>query len=151
MPQSLSKMYIHIIFSTKNRVPFLQDESLRKDLYGFMVGISKKLDSQIVVIGGFSDHIHLICCLSRNYAISEIVRELKRVSTKWIRGRSFQLKSFHWQNGYGAFSISPSHLDAVREYITNQSEHHKKVSFQDEYRKFLKKYGVEYDDSYVWD
>jgi len=151
MAQSLSKIYIHIIFSTKNRFPFLQDESLRAKLYAFMVGVSEKLDSPIIKIGGTSEHIHLICKLSRNYSVAEIVRELKRTSSKWIQDKAPLLKTFHWQNGYSVFSVSPSHIESVKKYLENQSEHHRKISFQEEVRKFLKKYGIKYDERYIGD
>ena len=151
MAQSLSKIYLHIIFSTKNRFPFLYNESLRMKLYSFLIGVSKKLDSPIIKISGVSEHIHLICDLSRNCSVAEIVRELKRTSSKWIQDKAPLLKTFHWQNGYSVFSVSPSNLESVKGYLEKQSEHHKKISFQEEVRKFLKKYGIKYNERYIWD
>jgi len=151
MAQSLSKIYVHIIFSTKNRATFLKSDSLRKSLYAFMFGICRKLDSPAIIIGGISDHVHLICCLSRIRTISEVVRELKRASTKWIKNKYQGLKLFHWQNGYGSFSISPAHLKLVREYIEKQIEHHRGISFKEEFRKIVEKYNIKYDERYVWD
>jgi REP element-mobilizing transposase RayT len=108
-------------------------------------------DCETLIVGGVEDHIHALFALSRNYSIAEIVKEIKITSSRSIKEKSPTLRKFHWQSGYGAFSVSQSHLDQVTSYIANQEEHHKRVTFQDEFRAFLRKYNVEYDERYVWD
>ena len=104
-----------------------------------------------MIVGGVEDHVHILCRLSRTSSIAELVRELKRESSKWIKTKDEALWDFHWQDGYGAFSISPSHVEELRTYIANQEMHHRQESFQDEFRRILKKYGVEYDERYACD
>ncbi len=152
MAQSLAKVYLHIVFSTKNRIGFLQDKNLQKEIHAYLAGICKNLDSPSHLIGGTTDHIHILCLLSRKYTISDLLRELKRESSKWIKTKNIlSLNDFHWQNGYGAFSVAPSHVDPLKKYIANQEEHHRKETFQDEFRRLLQKYNVEYDERYIWD
>ncbi len=151
MPQSLAKVYLHLVFSTKNRVPFLSDEKLRAETHAYLSGTCRNLDSPSLIIGGTADHVHVLCYLSRTRTISDLVRDLKRESSKWIKTKDPSLADFHWQEGYGVFSVSPSHLRRLRHYIANQEEHHRTESFQDEFRRLLKKYDVEYDERYVWD
>lgn len=150
MPQSLSKVYLHVVFSTKNRYPFI-DETCAQDLFKYLAGICKNLDCPVLQIGGYRDHVHILCLLSRSRSQSDLVRELKTSSSKWIKSRGGIFEKFYWQDGYGIFSINPTQTEVVVEYIKNQSEHHKTISFQDEFRMFLKKYGVQYDEKYVWD
>lgn len=109
------------------------------------------MDSQPIIIGGFTDHIHILCKLSKKIALMKLVEDVKSHSSKWIKTRDEQFRDFYWQDGYGAFSVNPSQVDLVIKYISNQHEHHKKKTFQEEYRAFLKKYKVEYDERYVWD
>lgn len=151
MPQSLSRIYLHIVFSTKDRQPFLRDTHLRKLLHAFVAGTMKQLDCIPVEIGGVEDHIHILCLLPRTKTVADVVKETKRVSTRWLQEQYLTVKNFHWQSGYGVFSVSPSNVSAVINYIRNQEEHHSKVSFQDEYRAFLKKHAVDFDEKYVWD
>lgn len=151
MPQSLAKVWIHLIFSTKNRNPFLSDRTPRYDMHAYLATVLRNHDCETLIVGGVEDHIHSLFALSRKYSIADIVKELKVASSKSIKEESTQLKSFSWQSGYGAFSVSQSHLDQVTCYIERQEEHHKRVTFQDEYRAFLKRYSVEYDERYVWD
>jgi putative transposase len=151
MPQSLTQLYAHMVFSTKERFPFLSDNAIRDEMHAFIGGICNTLDSQPVIVGGVSDHVHILCLLSKNQALSRIIGELKRVSSIWIKTKGGILSKFHWQNGYGAFSIGRSEIDTVRIYIQNQSEHHQKRTFQDEYRAFLQEFKMEYDEKYVWD
>jgi putative transposase len=150
MPQSLSSILIHLIFSTKNREPFLTCE-IDAELYPYMASIFKAMKSPALIINGTSDHIHTLFSLSRVVTIASLVEEVKTESSKWIKTKGKQFRNFHWQSGYGAFSIGQSQVPTVRRYITRQKEHHRRVSFQDEYRKFLNVYGVEYDERYVWD
>jgi REP element-mobilizing transposase RayT len=151
MPQSLAQVYLHIIFSTKNRARFLQAKGLRDELYNYLGGTCRNLDSPYLIVGGAEDHVHILCRFSRTTTIAVLVRELKRESSKWIKAKDSQLHDFHWQEGYGVFSVSPERVEELRRYIANQEEHHKTESFQDEFRHVLKEYGVEYDERYVWD
>jgi REP element-mobilizing transposase RayT len=150
MPQSLVKNYIHIIYSTKNREPFIQ-EQFKNELYNYIGGICNNLECYPVKIGGIADHIHILCLLSKKMALIKLIEEIKSHSSKWFKTKDDSLQNFYWQLGYGAFSVNPSELDVVTKYIENQIEHHAKISFQNEYRLFLKKYNIEYDERYVWD
>ena len=151
MPQSLAQIYLHIVFSTKDRRPFLQNDSIRDEMHNYLGGICNNIKCPTLRVGGVSDHVHLLCRLSRTITVADLVQELKRESSKWVKTKSNLLGDFHWQNGYGAFSISPGHVEEVRSYIANQEEHHRTVTFQDEFRRLLTKYGVEWDERYVWD
>ena len=150
MPQSLVKNYVHIVFSTKNRQPFI-DQSIKEELHAYLGGTCKELGCPVLAVGGVEDHVHILCMLSRNMALSELVGKVKANSSKWIKTKGEQYANFYWQNGYGAFSVNPTETEVVIKYIQNQEEHHKKRTFQEEYRLFLKKYKVEYDERYVWD
>jgi REP element-mobilizing transposase RayT len=151
MSQSLTQIYLHIVYSTKNRTPFLQDHGLRERLHAYLAGTCRNLESPSLIVGGVADHVHVLCRLAKTISVSELVRELKRESSKWVKEQSADLASFYWQNGYGAFSISPAHIEALTAYIRNQEEHHRAETFQDEYRRLLRKYGVEFDERYLWD
>lgn len=150
MGQSLVKNYIHIIFSTKYRQPLITPE-VEEELYAYLGGICNRLESPPIKIGGYTDHIHILCRLSKKTSLAKLLEEVKSHSSKWIKTKSDELKNFYWQDGYGAFSVNPSQVDIVIRYIANQKEHHARKSFKDEYRAFLKKYKVEYDERYVWD
>ena len=150
MGQSLVKNYIHLVFSTKYREPLI-DEDIESDLYAYLGGICNQLECQPVKIGGFTDHIHILCMLSKKTALMKLVEELKSHSSKWIKTKGENYLNFYWQGGYGAFSVNPAEMDVVVRYIENQKEHHRKKIFQEEYRGFLKKYTIEYDERYVWD
>jgi len=150
MGQSLVKNYIHIVFSTKHRTPMIIPP-YEEELHSYLGGICKNLECQPIKIGGFTDHIHILCMLSKKIALMKLLEEVKSHSSKWMKTRSESLIDFYWQDGYGAFSVNPSEVDTVITYIERQHEHHSKKNFQDEYRAFLKKYSVEYDERYVWD
>jgi putative transposase len=150
MPQSLSKVYVHIIFCTKNRKNLI-DDKIEKSLHEYLGGICKGLDCNPVRIGGYKEHVHVLCLLSRKIAQMKLVEELKKQSSKWIKTKDKTYSNFYWQDGYGIFSISHSIVDKLVEYIDNQHEHHEHKGFQDEFRAFLKKYNMEYDERYVWD
>ena len=150
MAQSLSKIYLHIIFSTKNRCPWIV-EKIQSELYAYMATVLKSWDSPAIIIGGMPDHIHLLLLFSKNYSVSKVIEQAKKRTSKWIKTKGKEFENFYWQNGYGAFSVSQSQLDTVRDYIANQKEHHKHLSFKDEYRSFLKKYEIPYDERYIWD
>jgi len=151
MPQSLAQVYLHLAFSTKDRFPFLDDVALRDELHDYLGGSCNGLGCPAIRLGGVADHVHILCRFGREIAISVLVKELKRESSKWLKSRSKSLNDFYWQGGYGAFSISPGHVEILREYIANQEEHHRQESFQDEFRRLLTKYGLEWDERYVWD
>jgi len=150
MPQSLSAVYIHLVFSTKERRPFLRDPELRSDLHSQLGGISKKLGCAPIITGGVADHIHQLVRFGRTITQAEWVKELKRVSNRWLKEK-YLLRDFEWQGGYADFSVSPSDLDRVTKYIASQEEHHRRVSFQDELRALLQEHQVECDERYVWD
>lgn len=150
MPQSLSKAVLHIIFSTKHRERFI-DVEVMKDLHGYLASCSRELEWECYRVGGIEDHVHLAVRQPRTAALSDFMGHIKRTSTKWIRTKGESYKTFSWQGGYGAFSVSASHTETLIKYIDNQKEHHANMTFQDEFRMFLKKYGIEYDERYVWD
>ena len=150
MGQSLVQNYIHIIFSTKHREQLIQPP-VELELHAYLGGICNRLESQSIIVGGYTDHIHILCKLSKKLPLMKIIEELKSHSSKWIKTKGKPYEKFYWQDGYGAFSVNPSEIDVVISYIANQTEHHKKKTFQDEYRAFLKKYQVEYDERYVWE
>jgi REP element-mobilizing transposase RayT len=151
MPQSLSSVFLHIIFSTKDRFPFLSEEDVRRQVHAFLGGIAKRIHCPPILIGGVSDHVHILIKLGRSVSQADLVKELKRGSNLWIQERFPDIEKFGWQAGYGAFSVSVSNVEAARTYIANQAQHHAKVSFQDEFRAFLEKHGVAFDERYVWD
>jgi len=149
MPQSLSINLVHIIFSTKNREPLLDPET-RQRLFPYMAELIRDKGSECYRIGGVEDHVHLAIRLSKTATLSKTISEAKTGTSRWLKELSLKLSDFSWQEGYGAFSISPKDLDAVIRYIDQQEAHHKKTSFQDEFRKFLKQYKMDYDEKYVW-
>jgi REP element-mobilizing transposase RayT len=151
MAQSLSRLWTHLIFSTKNRFPFLSDKKICTDLHAFLATMLREQDCETLIVNGVEDHVHALFALSRTHAIASVVKEVKRTSSGWVKELSPKLANFHWQGGYGAFSVSQSNLQDVIRYIENQEEHHKRVTFQDEYRAFLKAYEIDYDERYVWD
>ncbi len=150
MPQSIAYNYLHITFSTKYRVPMI-DEAIEEELFKYIGGICKNLECNPIKVGGYRDHIHILCVLSRKIALMKLLEEIKSHSSKWIKTKGDQYKNFYWQRGYGSFSVNPAEIDVVIRYIENQAEHHKKRTFQDEYIAFLKKYNAEYDERYLWD
>jgi REP element-mobilizing transposase RayT len=151
MAQSLSQLFVHIIFSTKMRLPFLSKDEILQETHAFLAATCVDLKCPSLAVGGVEDHVHILCSMARTMAAAGLVKELKRQSSIWLKSRDPELQGFYWQEGYGVFSVSPSHLSAVRSYIQNQKEHHKTELFQDEYRRILRKYEIEYDERYVWD
>jgi REP element-mobilizing transposase RayT len=150
MAQSLAFVLVHVIFSTKDRRPVL-GESIRPELYAYLATVARNMKCECFRIGGVSDHVHLAVRLARDVDIASLVRELKTASSQWLKTKSPVFRHFEWQRGYGAFSVGPADLDALVAYVDGQEAHHRKVTFQDELRAFLKKYGVEYDERYLWD
>ncbi|MCW1884532.1 IS200/IS605 family transposase [Luteolibacter flavescens] len=151
MPQSLSAVYLHLIFSTKNREAFLSDPSIRSETHAYLSGISSKLDCPTILVGGVQDHVHILARQARTISQADWVKELKRASSLWIKNKAPLLRNFAWQSGYGIFSVSQSNVEKVTSYIAGQEEHHRARSFQDEFRAMLKKHGIPWDEQYVWD
>ena len=149
MPQSLSKVLVHLIFSIKHREPLIAPE-IRPRLHAYMVGILHKLESPSLQTGGVADHVHILLVLARTITQAEVVEEVKKSSSKWMKADG-GVAAFSWQAGYGAFSIGESQADTVIRYIQEQEQHHHKMTFQDEFRKFLQRYRIAYDEQYVWD
>ena len=151
MPQSFSAVYIHLVFSTKDRRPFLRDKGIRDALHTYLGGVSKTLECAPIIVGGANDHVHLLCRFGRTITQAEWVKELKRVSNGWLKEQRCVPTDFQWQSGYAGFSVSQSNLDQVAKYIACQEEHHRKIAFQDELRALLRKHGLVFDERYVWD
>jgi REP element-mobilizing transposase RayT len=151
MSQSLSTVYVHLVFSTKDRRPFLRDPARRSEMHAFIAGASKQLDCPPILAGGIEDHVHLLARHGRNITQSDWVKEIKRVSSRWIKIHDPTLYDFAWQSGYGVFSVSASNLETVRQYVAEQVEHHRTATFQDELRALLQKNGTEWDERYAWD
>lgn len=150
MPQSLTNLLYHLVFSTKHREPLL-DAGLKPRLFAYMGAIVGEMKGRPVLINGPADHLHALIYLPPTTSISDAIRVLKSNASKWVHETFPDRASFAWQSGYGAFSVSQSNLDDVHRYVADQEEHHKAVSFQDEYRAFLRKHGIAFDERYVWD
>jgi len=150
MPQSLSLVIIHVIFSTKDRRPLL-DADLRPKLHAYLATVVRNAGCECYRVGGVADHLHLAIRLARTLTIANLVENLKTSSSKWVKAQSADGAAFAWQRGYACFSVGPTGLDSLCAYIGKQEEHHRTRPFQEEFRMFLKKYGVEYDEAYVWD
>lgn len=150
MPQSLAQILVHLIFSTKNREPLLSDD-IRPELHCYMATILKGMDSSAILINSVEDHAHILFHLSKNRALCDVIETVKKDSSKWIKTKGRTFRNFHWQSGYGAFSVSQSNVAQVVRYIEKQKEHHRRRTFQEEFRAFLKRYQIPYDERYVWD
>ena len=151
MPQSLVQVYLHIVFSTKDRRPFLQDKGHRDRTHAYLAKICHNQGSPSLKVGGVEDHVHILCRLAKVRSISYMLQELKRESSKFVKELDLSFNKFYWQSGYGAFSLSPSEVGDVMAYIENQEEHHKQESFKDEFRRLCQRHGVKIDERYVWD
>jgi len=151
MPQSLAQIYVHVVFSTKGRRPLLDDPARREETHRFLGGICNDLQCPVVRIGGVADHVHVLCRLGRMTTIADLVTDLKRRSSLWINEQPKSSPDFHWQNGYAAFSVGSEHVDELSRYIEGQEEHHRTETFQEELRRVLREYGLEFDERYVWD
>ena len=150
MPQSLARLHIHLVFSTKNRERIITD-TVRSPLHAYMATVLQNLGCAPVLINSVEDHAHLLFDLARTVSISQAVEDVKKSSSKWIKTQGPEFAAFAWQAGYGAFAVSESNVETVRQYIANQREHHRKKLFQDEYRSFLVRHKVAFDERYVWD
>lgn len=149
MAQSLSKIYIHLIFHIKTKSVKIRNEN-RHDLYAYMGSVIKSNQSIPILINGTEDHVHILCILSKNIALSKLTEEIKRHSSRWIKTTDAYYESFAWQGGYSGFSVSQSLHDKTKQYIQNQEEHHKQMTFKEELILFLKEYGIEYNEDYLW-
>lgn len=150
MPQSLSNILIHLIWSTKDRHPWLEP-GIREKTHAFLAGAVRQCGCEAYRVGGVADHIHLAVRLSRTLSVADLVKEIKTASSKWLKEHASGFDDFYWQQGYGAFSVGMSQKESLLSYIDTQEEHHRTRDFQDEYREFLQKYGIDYDERYVWD
>lgn len=150
MPQSLSRILIHLVFSTKSRERVLTP-AIQTELHPYLAGTLDNIECPSLRVGGVEDHVHLFFGLSRTRAIAQVVETVKTSSSKWIKTKGAAFADFHWQSGYGAFSVSQSDADTVGAYIRNQAQHHQRMTFQDEYRRLLERYQVVFDERYVWD
>jgi putative transposase len=152
MPQSLSKVLVHLVYSTKNRHPWLNDANLRQELYAYKAAILRdNVDSPALAINGIANHVHNLLLLSRKFALKDIVEEAKTETTKWLKKQGPSYTDFHWQAGYGAFSVSQSNVGKVKQYFANQEAHHARTSYQDEYRTLCRRHGIELDERYAWE
>ena len=147
MSQSLTKLYAHLIFSTKGRKRFINDE-IQERVHGYLATVIRSLDSPYVVIGGVADHVHLLFDMGKMHAPVKFVEQVKRESSKFVKTLGAQYRDFYWQRGYAMFSVSPTHLADTEKYVRNQAEHHRTKTFQEEFRE---RYNIEYDEQYVWD
>ncbi len=150
MPQSLSRILVHLIFSTKNRERFLTPE-ICDELHPYLAVVLREDGCPSLRVGGVEDHVHLLFGLSRTRTVAQVVETVKTSSSKWIKTKGSAFAEFHWQAGYGAFSVGQSNVAAVTRYIQDQEKHHRTTTFQEEFRRFLKLYQVPYDEDYVWD
>ena len=150
MPQSLAKILVHLVFSTKNREPILT-EPVRVPLCAYASAVLRDLDSHVVAINACHNHVHILFALSKNHSLAQVVMEVKRATSKWIKTQGAEFSRFHWQSGYGAFSIGQSGVEEVKTYIANQAKHHRIKTFEEEFRSFLKRYQVEFDERFLCD
>ena len=150
MPQSLSKVIVHMVFSTKEREPWL-DENVRPRMHAYLGTICRDMGAGLAHVGGVADHVHIVTTLPRTLSQAQLIEQIKKLSSKWIKALDTRCRGFFWQRGYGAFSVSPSQLEAVLRYITDQLEHHRTRTFQEEYRELLRKHGIGFDERFIWD
>ena len=150
MPQSLSRIILHIVFSTKDRKPTIYD-GIAEQLFAYLGKCCVKNDAVPLIIGGYVDHVHIAILMNRTRGVACLVKNIKTDSSNWIRSQDQNFRQFLWQRGYGVFSVSESQYQKLARYIGNQKQHHQKIGFMEEYRLFLKKHGVVYDEHYLWD
>ncbi len=150
MPQSLARLPIHLVFSTKGREPTLPD-TVRDPLHRYMASLLADLKCPAHLINSVEDHVHILYELARTATVARVAEDVKKASSRWLKTTCPDMKGFAWQAGYGAFAVSVSNVDSVRAYIADQREHHRHVTFQEEYRAFLQRHGVEFDERYVWE
>jgi REP element-mobilizing transposase RayT len=150
MAQSLARILVHIVYSTKNRYPFLRPE-VRPELNAYTATVARGCDCPAILVNCVADHLHVLCNFSRTTTVASLIEDMKVETSKWLKTKGGMLEKFHWQSGYGVFSVSASNAEIVSGYIAGQGEHHRKLSFQDEFRLLLRRHNVEFDERYVWD
>ena len=150
MPQSLTRLYAHLVFSTKNRFPFFRGE-IQNQVHAYLASAVRGVGSPYVVVGGVADHVHILFDLGKTNTPCSFVENLKRESSKFVKTLDAKYRRFYWQRGYGMFSVSPTLIEEAERYVRGQEEHHKKRTFQEEFRVLLKRYGIPFDERYVWD
>lgn len=152
MSQSLARVAVHLVFSTKYREPWLRDPQLRVELYGYMATILRdNVDSPAILIGGVADHVHALLLMSRKFAIKDIVQEAKTETSKWLKVQPACTRKFSWQAGYRIFSVSESNIQQVKKYIAEQEKHHRRMTYQEEFRELCRRHGLELDERYAWE
>ena len=149
MAQTLVSLMAHVVFSTKNREPFITPE-IEPELFAYIGGILKNHESRLLDAGGTADHLHLLISQSKNLSLSSLMKDVKKDSSSWIKTKGRLFRNFHWQDGYGAFSIGKSDIPELKKYIERQKEHHRRRTFQEELIAFLDEYGIAYDERYLW-
>ena len=149
MEHSLAKLYVHIIFHVKDEQNFIRQED-EKELYAYIGGIIKLTSSDPIKINGTENHIHALANMSKNISFSKFLEEIKKNSSRWLKTKNIHYKDFAWQSGYSGYSVSQSKVEIVKNYIERQKEHHKKISFREEYLKFLSEHGIKFDENYLW-
>ena len=150
MPQSFCELYVHLIFSTKDRHPTIT-LAIRQRLHAYLAEIIRNMGCPFVVVGGPDNHVHILFDLGKKTTVADVVELIKKDSSKFVKSLGMEHQNFYWQRGYGAVSVGPTHKDEVVKYIETQEEHHKHMTFQDELRAFLTKYGIQFDEKYIWD
>lgn len=149
MAQTLVSLLVHVIFSTKHRADLITPE-IESELFAYIGGVLNNNKSKLIAANGTTNHVHLLVSLSKTISLSELVGDLKRDSSAWIKTKGQEFADFHWQDGYGAFSIGQSQMTTVKNYIEQQKIKHQKINFEDELRKFLRKYEIDFDENYIW-
>lgn len=149
MATTLTKLLIHFVFSTKNRLPLITPD-IEPRLHTYMSGIAKNHKSFVIAINGTEDHVHMLISLAKTMTVAELMENIKGDSSRWIKDQGAEFADFHWQEGYAAFSVGESAVEQVTQYIQNQKLHHRRTSYQEELVMFLKKYHMEYDERYIW-
>ncbi|MDD3878319.1 MAG: IS200/IS605 family transposase [Bacteroidales bacterium] len=149
MAQSLSKLFVHIVFHTKHSKKIIKTD-IKSELFAYMASIIKDNESIPIIINGVEDHVHILCVMSKNIALSKLVELVKRHSSRWIKTKDSHYQNFGWQNGYAGFSVSYSSHDVIKSYIANQVNHHKTKTFKDEYLELLKIHGIDFNEDYLW-
>lgn len=150
MGQSLCRNIVHIVFSTKYRQPFIV-ESVEQELFSYIGGICNNLGCKPIIVGGYGNHVHILCILSKRIPLMKLLEKVKANSSRWIKGKGVRFRNFYWQEGYAAFSVWPSDVATVVHYIATQEIHHRRIDYKTEYREYLDRHEIEYDEKYIWD
>ena len=151
MPQSLTRILLHVVFSTKNRGEYLDTPDIRQGMCAYLAGILNSMGCTAIIVNACADHVHCLCLLSKRLTVADMLETVKKQSSRWVKTKGTSYAKFYGQRGYGAFSVSESNLAAVQTYIETQEQHHRRISFQDELRELFRRHNVRYDERYVWD